>query len=156
MLDKSDAVDHWNILLKQTLNETQNMVHQEPKGQNTILESCTLNFSLDTNIRSTPQKKQSDLKSSGSDMLKFSIRSISLKNSNDVDLSSSKTLEMPDLSLGSSKVTPLTLKKSLDLSPFWSGKLQCLDDDAIIHIPLVAFCLGIMKYDSRLKRFRLC
>ncbi|KAI5078455.1 hypothetical protein GOP47_0006723 [Adiantum capillus-veneris] len=44
---------------------------------------------------------------------------------------------------------PLPSRRSNDLSPFWHGKLRT---DAPLLTPVDAYCLGIMKPDSRLKK----
>ncbi|MCO5577589.1 hypothetical protein L7F22_031420 [Adiantum nelumboides] len=44
---------------------------------------------------------------------------------------------------------PLPTRRSTDLSPFWHGKLRT---DAPLLTPVDAYCLGMMKPDSRLKK----
>eukprot|EP00250_Pteridium_aquilinum_P017848 c23805_g1_i1 orf=344-5683(+) len=64
--------------------------------------------------------------------------------------SSFKKADVFSLALGRSDDRPLlTSRKSSDLSPFWHGKLRT---DAPLLTPVDAYCLGIMKPDSRLKK----
>lgn len=60
-------------------------------------------------------------------------------------------LKGPDLyATGRPEQVPLASRKSTDLSPFWCGKLRT---DETPHLtPIVAYCLGIMTPDSRLKK----
>lgn len=60
-------------------------------------------------------------------------------------------LKGPDLyATGRPEQVPLASRKSTDLSPFWCGKLRT--DDTPHLTPIVAYCLGIMTPDSRLKK----
>lgn len=64
------------------------------------------------------------------------------------------TFKAPDLyanalGIGPEQI-PLASRKSTLLSPFWHGKLQT--GNAPLRMPIVAYCLGIMTPDSRLKK----
>lgn len=64
--------------------------------------------------------------------------------------SSLKRSEVLGLALGrSDDRPPLPSKKNADLSPFWHGKLRT---DGPLLTPVDAYCLGIMKPESRLKK----